>query len=151
MHSTLQILMESSLAVPRKFKHRFWHSMWNKSGDTCVRCKRVMVYADFLRPLTHCVTKTWLKELGSGCVGQGAKTVQPGRLLGRDTVNARQKVWTEIYVFLWLSGSRKGWITSNMTSSRLGSTSVHIRIASALRWEIGRTEHKSNTGAGSIK
>lgn len=39
-----------------------------------------MVYDDLLSPLTHYVTKTWLKELGSGCVGQGARIAQPRRV-----------------------------------------------------------------------
>lgn len=39
-----------------------------------------MLYADLLSLLTHYVTKIQLKELGSGCVGQGARTIQAGRV-----------------------------------------------------------------------
>lgn len=52
--------------------------------------------------------------------------------------------------FLWLSDSRKGWVTLNVSLSRLGSTSVHVRTASALRWGIRRVVHKRNTGAASV-
>lgn len=39
-----------------------------------------MLYVDLLSLLTHYVTKIQLKVLGSGSVGQGARTVQAGRV-----------------------------------------------------------------------
>lgn len=63
--------------------------------------KSVILYADLLSLLTHYVTKIQLKELGSGCVGQGQGLYRQEGLRGWDTVITRQKTFYCFILFLF--------------------------------------------------